>query len=48
MTDEELREFYVLCQAYRHTPPTETIQLCDYFDSLVDFVNAMLTKREGE
>jgi len=48
MTDEELEQFYNLCQLYRHTPITNVQLLCDNYDDLVDFVNAMLAKREGE
>lgn len=44
MTDEQQRQFYELCQAYRHTPVTEFVAVREAYDALVAFVNQFAEK----
>lgn len=42
MSPDKAREFYELCQAYRHTPLTEQRLVGERYQELVDFVNLLV------
>lgn len=49
MTEAELEQFSQLAMDYRSTAHYANIQSSDYaFKELIDFVNAMLAKREDK
>lgn len=39
MNSQKLREFYDLCQAYRHTPIKDIVAVGRAYEALIDFVN---------
>lgn len=45
MTELKLREFYELCQVYRHVPATEQVAVSEAYDRLIDFVNALVDEQ---
>lgn len=45
MTNTQLREFYELCQAYRHTPLDQFVQVSERYQALIDFVNGLIGER---
>lgn len=47
MTEEELEQFHQLAMDYRGTWPSYEATTMAY-ENLINFVNAMLAKREGE
>lgn len=44
MTEEDEREFYELCQNYRHCPRTDQAQTIVYFNELRAFVDGLREK----
>lgn len=47
MTEEELEQFHQLAMSYRGIPPNYPEIVQANWEVLVDFVNAMLAKREN-
>lgn len=45
MSPDRLREFYELCQAYRHTPIEKFVQVNEAYQELVDFVNLLVGEK---
>ncbi len=42
MSPDNLRKFYELCQAYRHTPVEKFVLVNERYQELVDFVNLLV------
>lgn len=45
MTENELREFYELCQEYRHVSVHHLADVRNAYDALTDFVNRLSSER---
>lgn len=45
MKSEKLREFYDLCQEYRHTPMDSIVAVAGAYERLVKFVDALVDEK---
>ena len=45
LTDSQRRQFYELCQSYRHTLITEQVTASERFNTLCDFVEHRISDR---